>query len=210
MKKYIIFDLDWTLINSTKKIDETIINYVEKNIWKDFSDSAKYFLKNNAWATLYYLFSYLWFNEKESKNHSEILFKELNKLKNISFIDWVLEKINELNNDYKLFLSTWSSTFFAEKTLKEWWVFHLFTKVMWSDLIPKSIEHINIFQEITNDENFCKYAISVWDWQKEREISKEKWIDFIHIWNKKIDKYEISSVVEINNIINQINKWLQK
>lgn len=210
MKKYIIFDLDWTLINSTKKIDGTIINYVEKNIWKDFSDSTKYFLKNNAWATLYYLFLYLWFDEKDSNLHSKILFEELNKLKNITFIDWVIEKILELEKKYILFLSTWSSTTFAEKVLKEWWIYNSFEKIMWSDLIPKSVEHINIFQKIINDENFCKYAISVWDWQKEKEISIEKNIDFIHIWNKENNKYKINSVAKIDNIINQINKWLQK
>lgn len=185
MKKYIIFDLDGTLISSQNQIDEIIYDYMINNFWKEKAEEDKQFWINYQWTTLFYRFLNLWLDEKESRDRAIELLNILNKqINDVDFMDWTIEKIKQLSKDYKLFLSTWSSTTFAEKFLKKWSVDIYFEKIMWSDKIPKSNEHIKIFKEISNDENFCKLAISVWDWQKEEQIAYENDITFIHIWDK--------------------------
>lgn len=185
MKKYIIFDLDGTLISSQNQIDIIIYDYIINNFWKEKAKEDKLFWLNNQWSTMFYRFLNLWLDEKESRKRAKEVLNILNKQVNeVEFMDWTIEKIKQLSKDYKLFLSTWSSTAFAEKFLKKWWVDIYFEKIMWSDKIPKSNEHIEIFKEISTDENFCKLAISVWDWQKEEQIAYENDITFIHIWDE--------------------------
>jgi hydroxymethylpyrimidine pyrophosphatase-like HAD family hydrolase len=46
MKKYIIFDLDGTLINSTHSIQHTIEEYFLKN-YPDLYDKARYYFSNS-------------------------------------------------------------------------------------------------------------------------------------------------------------------
>jgi len=197
MKKYIIFDLDGTLIYSEVQINKIILEYIENNLWEDYLDSTRYFLNNMKWGTLKYLFEYLWINNEENKKHSDILFEKLKQIKNIEFIEWTIEKIKELkNNWFMLFLSTGNSTDFANKILKDANIDILFEKIMWSDIIPKSNEHIEIFKEIAWDENFYKNSVSVWDWQKEEQIAKEKNIDFVHIW----DTYKSIAQIDFKKI----------
>ncbi len=197
MKKYIIFDLDWTLIYSDIQINKIILEYIENNLWKDYLDATRYFLNNMKWGTLKYLFEYLWINNEENKKHSDILFEELKKIKNIEFIEGTIEKIKELKKDwFILFLSTWNSTDFAKRVLKDANIDILFEKIMWSDIIAKSNEHVEIFKEIVCDDNFYKNCVSIWDWQKEEQIAKENDIDFVHIW----DKYKSISQINFKKI----------
>ncbi len=185
MKKYIIFDLDWTLIHSQKSINNTIIEYIEKNFEEDYIDPTRYFLHNQKWATLKYLFEYLWIYWNENKYHEKKLFNEIKKIENLNFIDWTIKKIKQLyDNWYILFLSTWNSTDFAENILEKWWIKDLFKKIMWSEIVPKSNEHIEIFKDEVLDKDFFKKSLSIWDWQKEEEIANYYWIEFIKIWIK--------------------------
>ena len=66
------------------------------------------------------------------------------------------------------------------------------------------MEHLNIFKEYSKDKVFFKNSIYVWDGHSDRIFAKEAWIDFIHIWNNKKDKYEIKSVKDIDNILNKL------
>ena len=43
MKKYLIFDLDGTLIQSAKSLTKLVTNYLVENFWKD-KDTVSYFL----------------------------------------------------------------------------------------------------------------------------------------------------------------------
>jgi hydroxymethylpyrimidine pyrophosphatase-like HAD family hydrolase len=47
MKKYLIFDLDGTLISSDDQIDKIIYDYVVENIDPELLDTARYLVENN-------------------------------------------------------------------------------------------------------------------------------------------------------------------
>jgi len=196
---YIIFDLDWTLINSTHKILDIIKDYFLEN-YPDLYDTARYYLENSQWQSLQEQLKYI-FNdkqkaEKETKKIYKILWDLRDKLK---FFPWVKEKIKQLYDDwYKLFLTTWSSTKFAKQTLKDWWIYKYFEKVLWSDKILKWKEHLEIFKEISNDKDFYKKSLYIWDWNMDKIFAQELWIDFIRVWLRwEENENKVRSVVEI-------------
>ena len=195
MKKYIIFDLDGTLINSNKNIKEIIFEFFREK-QPEYYDILRYSTDMWHMSNLRDLFITIYgnFDDEIKKIHDE-LYQVLDiKNKQSKFIEWTLEKINELQNNYKLFLSTWSSTRFAEEILNEWGVKDYFEMIQWSETIPKSEEHLDIFKNHSWDEDFFKYAIAIWDSLKDEFFAEERKIDFILIW----DKYKkISDIKEI-------------
>lgn len=204
-KKYLIFDLDGTLISNMNSILEYLVEYLYTNFSLD-KENTKYILVSTSWTPL--------------KKQLEMLLPDLPKndlilltdklyswLEKIDweFFPWVVEKITELSKKYKLFLTTWNSTTTANHHLLKWWIQKYFELIYWSDVILKWPEHINIFIDYSNDKDFIKKSVYIWDWVNDRNISNYFWIDFIHIWNEKIDKYEINSVSQIDTILEKIN-----
>jgi hydroxymethylpyrimidine pyrophosphatase-like HAD family hydrolase len=47
MKKYLIFDLDGTLVRSNKQIDTIIYAYISQEIDPELLDKARYIIQNN-------------------------------------------------------------------------------------------------------------------------------------------------------------------
>lgn len=195
MKKYIIFDLDWTLIDSHNNIKDIILKYFKKND-PEVYDKVRYTLDFNKISSIKELLENVYSNTKENtdKKHNEI-YKYLDEKNHESkFIEWTIKKIIELKDRYKLYLSTWSSTKFAEEILEIWWIKKYFEMILWSEKIQKSEEHLDIFMENSNDPDFFKLAISIWDSPKDDYFAKQRNIDFIKIW----EKYK--SVSDIKNI----------
>lgn len=206
MKKYLIFDLDGTLIESHKELTNLITKYFFENFWVE-KDEVKYYLSNSRWTWLpKQVEKILWKSPEESKKIADDIYKKINNLWNSKFFDGVPEKIKELSKKYILFLSTWNSTTFAENNLKNWEIYDCFEYILWSEKTPKSDEHIKIFKEIVWDDDFEKKSIFIWDGEKDREIAKKCAIDFVHIdenlENNFWDKYEIKSVALLSDILN--------
>lgn len=201
MKKYIIFDLDWTLIQSMENAVKIILDYL-KNIKETDLEKAKYVFKTTPWMALKNQVKLI-YNDEENIDYEKIVEEIYNNLLNYDadFFNWVPEKIMELKEKYKLFLTTWNSTQVAIKHLSKWKILECFELVYWSDKVLKWMDHLNIFKEYSDDKDFFKNSVYVWDWQSDRIFAKQAWIDFIHIWNEKIDEYEINSVVEIDKIL---------
>ena len=82
-------------------------------------------------------------------------------------------KIKTIKDDFILFISTGNSTQFAKKMLEQWWILEYFELVLWSEIVPKTEEHIKIMQNHMNDNSFCEKAIFVWDWARDREIAEK-------------------------------------
>jgi phosphoglycolate phosphatase-like HAD superfamily hydrolase len=201
MKKYLIFDLDWTIINSTVWIVNEILNFINK-IEPDYYDKTRYTINQTFWLSLKEIFFIVFKDEKKSKRYSLEVYNRLDKIRwRLKFFPWIPKKIKELSKKYKLFLTTWSSTDFAKKSLRKWWIKDCFELIYWSDKILKWQEHLDIFADYTWDNNFFEDSIYIWDWDMDRVFAKKSSIDFIYIWNKKIDKYEIESIVQIDAIL---------
>lgn len=204
MKKYIIFDLDWTLIKSMWEVRKIIFKTLEE-LTPDIKEKASYIFETTKWMPLNKQINLiLW----EWYNHKKITEEIYEKLENIDseFFPWALDLIHELKDNYKLFLSTWNSTQTAINHLQKWWIKDFFEIIIWSDKIPKWTEHIYIFKDFTQDNNFYKNSIYVWDWEKDREIANYFWIDFVFIWdNSQNDKYVINEIKELKQILKIIN-----
>jgi phosphoglycolate phosphatase-like HAD superfamily hydrolase len=144
----------------------------------------------------------------ENINYDLILNEIYKKLlsNDAEFYEWVIEKIIDLKDNYKLFLTTWNSTQVAKKYLEKWWIINYFELIYWSDEILKWEEHLEIFKEYTWDKDFYKKAIYVWDWDMDKEFAYSKNIDFIRVWYKwESDENRIKSVAEIDNILNNLS-----
>lgn len=200
--KYIIFDLDWTLINSTHKIIDIIEDYFLEN-YPDLYDTARYYIENSQWQSLQEQLETIFKDKKLAEKETKKIYKILWELRDkVKFFPWIQDKIIKLGENYKLFLSTWSSTIFAKQTLKDWWIKKYFEKILWSNEILKWEDHLELFKELSLDENFYKKSIYIWDWEMDKIFAKSKNIDFIRVWNKwKINEKRISSVIEIDKYL---------
>jgi len=200
---YIIFDLDWTLINSTHKIIDIIEDYFLEN-YPDLYNTARYYVESKTSISLENLLYLIFKDKKLAKEETKKIYKLLWNLRDkVKFFPWVQEKIKELYQKwYKLFLTTWSSTDFATKTLKDWWIYNYFEKVIWSDKILKWKQHLEIFKELTWDSDFYKKSLYLWDWNMDKIFALESKIDFIRVWNRwEKDENRVKSILEIDRFL---------
>lgn len=201
MKKYLIFDLDWTLISSKSYLKRIITEYFEKN-YPDFLDTLKYKLDYDMiWDfddLLNAIFQWDMTDEKIKEIKKELYSIINEKVDHVGFISWTTETLNKLKQDFKIFLSTWNSSDFAKQILKKWWCIDCFDIIIWSEIIPKSIEHVKLMIDHTNDENFYENAVFIWDWPRDREIANTLWIKYIKIWWE--DWYKSISEIDYYNI----------
>ena len=205
MKKYLIFDLDGTLIKSTESIVEIVVDFISAHFWNDFDEKIRYVLSNTKWTALKkQLHMILWDVENIDKINED-LYKKIMVSQKSDFIRGAKEKLHDLEEKYTLFLSTANSTESAKKILKDGWVDTLFAIILWSEKILKWPDHIKIFEEYTRDRFFIEDTIYIGDGEKDREIAMKFWIDFIHVWSDNIDTYEIPSIRYIWPLLDEIN-----
>jgi FMN phosphatase YigB (HAD superfamily) len=205
MKKYLIFDLDGTLIQSQTWINKLIHDFFEANE-PEYTSTSDYIFSTTQWTPLKeQLILIFWEKQKEKVEYFTANIYQLIREKwSHTFFPWVLEVVKKLSQDYTLFLTTGNSTPFATEVLKDGWIYECFEKVLGSDEILKGKPHLEIFRELSWDEEFYSHAIYTGDGPSDRAFAKEARIDFIHIWNEWKDVYEILSVKDIEPIIEQI------
>jgi len=205
MKKYLIFDLDGTLIKSVNNVLNVILGQLSKYSGYD-ENLARYVFTQSWWKPLKAQIKLI-FPNKSQKETEKITMDIYDKLANLKseFFPQVPELIKSLCKDYKLYLTTWNSIQFAKQHLEEAWIYHCFEKVLGSDRILKWPEHLQIFKELSGDENFFEKAVYIWDWNSDREFAKMFGIDFVHIWNEGKDKYEIPVVTKLPEVLFLLN-----
>jgi phosphoglycolate phosphatase-like HAD superfamily hydrolase len=210
MKKYLIFDLDWTLIKSNKIWLKQILHYIKK-IDKNYLEKAKYIFTTTMWMNIFdqlkLIFDDKNMSDKEIKHLWEKMYKRIrSKEDKMHFFKWTEDKIKKLSKKYKLFLTTWNSTQFAKDILKEWWIIKCFELIYWSDEIKKWKQHLDIFKNYSENDIFFKESIYFWDGDMDQLFAKESWIDFVRIWDfEEEENYVLESIAYIDNILDKYN-----
>jgi phosphoglycolate phosphatase-like HAD superfamily hydrolase len=210
MKKYLIFDLDWTLIKSNKIWLKQILHYIKK-IDKNYLKKAKYIFSTTMWMNIFdqlkLVFDDKKISDKEIKHLWEKMYKRIrSKEDKMHFFKWTEDKIKKLSKKYKLFLTTWNSTQFAKDILKEWWIIKCFELIYWSDEIKKWKQHLDIFKNYSENDIFFKESIYFWDGDMDQLFAKESWIDFVRIWDfEEEENYVLESIAYIDNILDKYN-----
>lgn len=201
-KEYLIFDMDWTLVHSMWDSMQIIYDYIEK-IDPELLDKSRYIFENTfGWPLIKQLEEVFWEWYDIQKITNDIY--KMQFYVKTEFFLWVPEKIKELAQKYTLFLTTWNSTKVAIKHLEKWWIKENFSMILWSDILLKGREHIEEFIKYTSDTDFSKKAVYTWDWEWDKFFASEYNIDFIRIGKFWKDKYEINSVVEIDEILEEL------
>ncbi len=210
IKKYLIFDLDGTLINSVSKWGMGIAEKHVKKINKDLADKARYIFSTTPWMPIYKQLEKIF--EWENISYEEIrkIWNDIYDIirsneDNYDFYPWVIKMIKKLSKDYTLFLTTWSWTKYAKEMLDKWWIKKYFELVFWSNKIPKWHLHLETFMEYSWDPDFYKSAVYIWDWEMDRIFANEMWIDFVHVWETWIDEHEIDKTKKLIKILKEFN-----
>lgn len=204
MKKYLIFDLDGTLIESMSNSIQIVIDTLKDIPDTDF-EKVRYIFATTAWTPLLTQLEMIYDDrEVDCKGLTEKIYEKLLHLE-AHFFPGVIEKIHELKNDYTLFLTTGNSTPTAYKHLQKWGILEYFEIVLWSDEIHKGVKHLEIFQNHIWEKDFYEKSVYIGDGDADRIFAQSKNIDFIHIGNEKKDIYEIQNVSEIDTILPLLN-----
>ncbi len=187
MYKYLIFDLDWTLIKSNKLNTKQALHYIRK-IDEIYLDKAEYIFSTTQWMNLYDQLKLIFDDKNLPDEVIEKIWKKIykrirSKENEVEFFKWVADKIKELSEKYKLFLTTWNSTKFAKEVLDSEWIKDNFELIYGSDEIKKWNQHLNIFKNYSEDNEFYKKSIYFWDWDMDKLFANEAWIKFVRIWD---------------------------
>lgn len=201
-KKYIIFDLDWTIIDTVENMYKIIINELDgKTSFK--KEKIANILDENNWKSIKDILIILLPNLSKIeliKIEKNILNLSLKSLDLSIFKKWIVTLIKELSNEYQIFLTSWNHINYIDKVLNLWEIQKCFTKVLWSENFPKSEKHLEIFKEIVKDKDFYSKSIYIWDWKIDELNAKKKWIDFVVIKNQFNQNLIKDFILEIDNL----------
>lgn len=197
MKRYIILDLDGTLIDSEWVLEKEILKEFQTHR-PDYVDKVRYF-----WNTLNGM-GYRDFLTRIFENSEDIIFME-EKIKrvieecksNFTFFPWAVDTVRLLSLNYTLFLSTGNYTENAVEILKNAGIHGLFAHIQWSEIFSKSPLHISIFKDMAMDPDFEKYTLSVGDGDVEKSVAETCKIDFIQVWVDAKHMHKIPTISEL-------------
>ena len=208
MKKYIIFDMDGTLIESDDTSFPIIFEHLKTYLPDLDYDYLKYYSIQTAGSPLMEQLKVIFKNTLDEDTLKKITAEVYAILTDNSdkskFFPGIIDFIKELQKTHTLFLSTGNSDEYALKKMAEWGIDVCFSRIIGSSIIGKSSEHIKIFKEITQDPDFEKNAIFIWDWNTDREIARANNITFIKVWKAGIDTFEVDRTIQAKAIIESL------
>jgi len=114
------------------------------------------------------------------------------------------QMLKSLNKEYTLFLSSSADDKDLIEFLKAEQLYSYFDIVFGGTVREKWEKHIEVFELVSEDQNFANRTVYIWDSEIDRNIAKEAWISFVKIWKEWVDYYEIDKTVEILNYIEKV------
>jgi hypothetical protein len=88
--------------------------------------------------------------------------------------------------------------------LKTEQLYGYFDVVFGGTIREKWEKHMEVFELVTEDQNFANRSVYVWDSEIDRAIAKMAWISFVKIWKEATDRYELDKTVEIIDYIEKV------
>jgi phosphoglycolate phosphatase-like HAD superfamily hydrolase len=120
------------------------------------------------------------------------------------FFNWVIEMIKNLSKKYTLFISSQTDDKILKEKIKNAWLFNNFEVIFWWWVLEKWPKHIEVFDMLTQDQDFENRTVYIWDSELDREIAKEAWISFVKIWKEWLDYYEIEKTTDLEEYLKKV------
>lgn len=198
MKKYIIFDLDGTLLKPHKvDIYELLLEEINK-ISPEKYVQAQGLIKNNYGIRAKKLLEMLDFPTSQVETIMNYLIGVVEWLKETwEFFPEVQEVIETLSSQFTLILSTVSSDEYAHFILEKYALHQNFGLILGSTHIQKWDDHIMRMREFLAQDDFTTQTIFIGDSDHDASIAEKHEIDFIRVPNG-VDK---TLLAEISNRI---------
>ncbi len=118
--------------------------------------------------------------------------------------DGIPEMLKNLSENYTLFLSSRSDDEDLKEFLKTEQLYWYFDIVFGSTIREKWKKHIEVFDLVSEDQNFINKTIYIWDDEFDRNIAKMAWISFVKIWKEGTDAYEIDKTTDLIDYIPKV------
>lgn len=124
--------------------------------------------------------------------------------KSKELFEWIPEMLKNLSENYTLFLSSRSDDEDIVDFLKTEQLYWYFDVVFGSTIREKWKKHIEVFDLVSEDQNFINKTIYIWDDEFDRNIAKMAWISFVKIWKEGTDAYEIDKTTDLIDYIPKV------
>lgn len=124
--------------------------------------------------------------------------------KSKELFEWIPEMLKNLSENYTLFLSSRSDDEDLKEFLKTEQLYWYFDIVFGSTIREKWKKHIEVFDLVSEDQNFINKTIYIWDDEFDRNIAKMAWISFVKIWKEGTDAYEIDKTTDLIDYIPKV------
>ena len=114
------------------------------------------------------------------------------------------EMLKSLSKEYTLFISSRADDEDLKDFLKTEQLYDYFDVVFGGTIREKWEKHIEVFELVSEDQNFANRSVYVWDSEIDRNIAKNSWISFVKIGKEWIDAYEIDKTTDLINYIEKV------
>ena len=216
-KKIIIFDLDGTIINSSRSIISSFnyafkkfkIKKINNNFFKkNASKGSKFFIKNNLNKNNYFLL------KKIDQNFHSIYSKNCTKYISCKKgLRWFLKNYKD---EYNFIICTNKKEIYSKKILKKLNIYNYFSNIYGSDSTNFKKPSKKLLNSILNKTNTSHFdVVIIGDSEVDYEFANRSKIKFILVKNGYTDKnknqitqkYSINNFFDMKKVLISINKF---
>lgn len=156
----IMFDMDGTLINSSKTLVDTI-NHVRENLGFEILESELILESVNdpKINAAEFFYGTTDFTLEQQKLFEE--YYEANCLNGLELYDGIKKLVDDLSSDFTLAVATNANSFFAKKMLDHLEIGHHFNTILGFDSVKKAKPHPEMIHKILDKHEICNTKAQV-------------------------------------------------